>query len=35
MTKISDGQSYGGDLNLWPPEYKSEMLLHTQTDYEI
>ena len=33
--EISDSQSFGRDLNLWPPEYKSEMLLYAQTYYGI
>ena len=35
MKEISDSESSGRDLNLWPPEYKQEMLLHTQTYYEM
>ena len=35
MKEISDSESFGRDLNLWPPEYKQEMLLHTQTYYEM
>ena len=35
MKEISDSESFGRDLNLWPPEYKQEMLLHTQAYYEM
>jgi len=35
MKEISDCESFRGDLNLSPPEYKAETLLHTQTYYEI